>query len=99
MMVREFLELICNSDNLLIVRDAKSEAGQETIYKGYKALLTHAPVADAILDAQVKRFRASPEIRHKEWKDRGLMPPMEPEKTPDFRFSDLQMTLYYKIII
>jgi len=31
MMVREFLELICNSDNLLIVRDAKSEAGQETI--------------------------------------------------------------------
>ena len=43
MVVREFLELICNSDNLLIVRDAKSEAGQETIYKGYKALLTHDP--------------------------------------------------------
>lgn len=99
MTVREFLGLIYNFDNLLIVRDAKSETEQETIYKGYKALLEHDPVADAVLNAQVKRFRASPEIRHKEWKDRGLMPPMEPEKTPDFRFSDLQMTLYYKIII
>ena len=99
MTVRDFLEIIHNSDNLLIVRDAESEAGQETIYKGYKALLVHDPVADAVLDAQVKRFRASPEIRHKDWESRGLMPPMEPEKTPDFRFSDLRMTLYYKIII
>lgn len=99
MTVRDFLEIIHNSDNLLIVRDAESESKQEILYKGYKALLAHDPVADAVLDAQVKRFRASPEIRHREWKGRGLMPPMEPEKTPDFRFSDLQMTLYYKIII
>lgn len=99
MTVREFLEIIRDSDNLLILRDAESEAGQETIYKGYKALLAHTPVADAVLDTRVKRFRASPEIRHREWKGRGLMPPMEPEKTPDFRFSDLQMVLYYKIII
>ena len=99
MTVRDFLEIIHNSDNLMIVRDAESESKQETIFKGYKALLAHDPVADAGLDAQVKRFRAYPEIRHREWKDRGLMPPMEPEKTPDFRFSDLQMTLYYKIII
>ena len=99
MTVRDFLEIIHNSDNLMIVRDAESESKQETIFKGYKALLAHDPVADAVLDAQVKLFRAYPEIRHREWKDRGLMPPMEPEKTPDFRFSDLQMTLYYKIII
>ena len=99
MTVRDFLEIIHNSDNLMIVRDAESESKQETTFKGYKALLAHDPVADAVLDAQVKRFRAYPEIRHREWKDRGLMPPMEPEKTPDFRFSDLQMTLYYKIII
>ena len=99
MTVRDFLEIIHNSDNLMIVRDAESESKQETIFKGYKALLAHDPVADAVLDAQVKRFRAYPEIRHREWKDRGLMPPMEPEKTPDFRFSNLQMILYYKIII
>lgn len=99
MTVRDILEVINNSDNLLIVRDAECESKQETIYKGYKALLAHDPVADAVMDAQVKKFRASPEIRHKEWESRGLMPPMEPEKTPDFCFSDLQMTLYYKIII
>lgn len=71
MTVRDFLEIIHNSDNLMIVRDAESESKQETIFKGYKALLAHDPVADAVLDAQVKRFRAYPEIRHREWKDRG----------------------------
>lgn len=99
MTVRDFLEVIHNSDNLLIVRDAECESKQETIYKGYKALLIHNPVADAVMGAEVKRFRASPEIRHREWESRGLMPPMEPEKTPDYCFSDLRMTLYYKIII
>lgn len=49
--------------------------------------------------AEVKRFCPVPEIRHKEWKKRGLMPPMKPEETPEFSFSDLQMTLYNTIYI
>lgn len=50
-------------------------------------------------DAEVKRFCPVPEIRHKEWKKRGLMPSMKPEETPEFSFSDLQMTLYNTIYI
>lgn len=50
-------------------------------------------------DTQVKRFRVIPEIRHKRWKELNLMQPLEPEETPSFSFSDLQMTLYYTILI
>ena len=50
-------------------------------------------------DTQVKRFRVIPEIRHKRWKELNLMQPLKPEETPSFSFSDLQMTLYYTILI
>ena len=35
----------------------------------------------------------------KDWKARGLMAPIEPEQAPDYKFSDLEMKLYYKICI
>lgn len=50
-------------------------------------------------DTQVKRFRVIPEICHKRWKELNLMQPLKPEETPSFSFSDLQMTLYYTILI
>lgn len=50
-------------------------------------------------DTQVKRFRVIPEIRHKRWKELNLMQPLKQEETPSFSFSDLQMTLYYTILI
>ena len=47
----------------------------------------------------VKKFRAIPEIRHRQWKERNLMKPLEPDETPEFLFSDLQMNLYYTIYL
>ncbi|MDE6435683.1 MAG: hypothetical protein K2L07_15825 [Lachnospiraceae bacterium] len=99
MTVRDFLSVMRESDNLLIVQDAANEREQEIIYRGYKALLSYFHAVETVMDDQVKGFQVLPEIYHKQWKDRGLMPPMEPEKTADFRFSDLQMILYYKITI
>lgn len=54
---------------------------------------------EAVRIVREMRFCPVPEIRHKEWKKRGLMPPMKPEETPEFSFSDLQMTLYNTIYI
>lgn len=51
------------------------------------------------MDAEVKRFRPTPEIRHKEWQKRGLMAPLQPQETPDYSFSDLQMNLYNTIYL
>lgn len=90
--LREFIGVFEQSERLRIVKDGKE------IYTGYKALMEHAEL-EAVMDAEVKRFCPVPEIRHKEWKKRGLMPPMKPEETPEFSFSDLQMTLYNTIYI
>lgn len=92
MMLREFIAVFEQSDRVRIIKDDKE------IYTGYKALMSHAAL-EAVMDAEVKRFRPIPEIRHKKWKERGLMPPIKPEETPDFNFSDLQMTLYSTIYI
>lgn len=79
MKLREFIGVFEQSERLRIVKDGKE------IYTGYKALMEHAEL-EAVMDAEVKRFCPVPEIRHKEWKERGLMPPMKPEETPQFAF-------------
>lgn len=76
MKLREFIGVFEQSERLRIVKDGKE------IYTGYKALMEHAEL-EAVMDAEVKRFCPVPEIRHKEWKKRGLMPPMKPEETPE----------------
>ena len=48
---------------------------------------------------EVKKFRAVPEITHRRWKELGLMKPLEPDQTAQYKFSDLQMSLYYTIYI
>lgn len=59
----------------------------------------HAGNMETLMDAEVKRFRPTPEIRHKEWQKRGLMAPLQPQETPEYSFSDLQMSLYNTIYL
>lgn len=92
MKLREFIGVFEQSERLRIVKDGKE------IYTGYKALMEHAEL-EAVMDAEVKRFCPVPEIRHKEWKKRGLMPPMKPERNAGiflFRFANdtIQHHLY-----
>lgn len=88
--VREFLKTLTGPDRIKIVKD------KEILFVGYRADGKEIP--PECLDAEMKLFRSEPEIRHREWKKR-LMPPLKPEQTPDFSFSDLEMKLYYKICI
>ena len=48
---------------------------------------------------QVKQVYCEPEIRRKDWEYAGLMPPMNPELLPQYSFADLDMKLYYKIVV
>ena len=52
-----------------------------------------------LIEEEVQHFAAVPEIRHRQWKDKGLIQPLLPEATPTYLFSDLQMTLYYTITL
>lgn len=93
MKLREFLTVFEQSDRLRIVKNEKD------VYTGFLALMAHAGNMEALMDAEVKRFRPTPEIRHKEWQKRGLMAPLQPQETPEYSFSDLQMNLYNTIYL
>ena len=61
MKLREFLTVFEQSDRLRIVKNEKA------VYTGFLALMAHVGNMEALMDAEVKRFRPIPEIRHKEW--------------------------------
>lgn len=71
MKLREFLTVFEQSDRLRIVKNEKD------VYTGFLALMAHAGNMEALMDAEVKRFRP----------------------TPEYSFSDLQMSLYNTIYL
>lgn len=102
MTLEQQIDILENSDMLRIIKD------DTEVFVGYLALF--APFVlkvgnnrnetyEKYKDNEVKRFRAVPEITHRRWEELNLMSPLKPEETPDFRFSDLQMKLYYTIYI
>lgn len=91
--LKDFLAVLHQSDRLQIIK------GGKPIYTGYLALIVYNPQIEAEMDAVITLFRAVPEIKHKQWRERRLMAPMEPEEMPQYAFSDLQMQLYYTIYI
>lgn len=99
MTVKEFINTLESSDRLRII-EGKAEA-----YVGYLAIFR--PIAGLEVNEkyekysghEVKKFRAVPEITHRRWEELGLMQPLEPDQTAQYKFSDLQMSLYYTIYI
>ena len=90
MTVGEFFETIENPDRVRIMQQDKD------IFTGFLGVLVlNTELFDRIAEEKVVKFRAHPEIRHKRWKELNLMRPLQPEETPEFSFSDLQMSLYY----
>ena len=97
--VKEFIGTLESSDRLRIIE------GKAEVYVGY--LAAFKPFADHEISEEyrkysgheVKKFRAVPEITHRRWKELGLLKPLEPDQTAQYKFSDLQMSLYYTIYI
>lgn len=107
MKLSEQLEVISAPDRIRIIRgerknrDPDQDPNQEILFCGYKAMIEYHDDAMSwlIKDPEVKRLVASMEIRHKKFKERGLMPPYEPDITRQYEFSDLTIFLYYDIYI
>lgn len=92
MTVKEFIGTLESSDRLRII-EGKAEVyvgfADHEISEEYRKYSGH----------EVKKFRAVPEITHRRWKELGLLKPLEPDQTAQYKFSDLQMSLYYTIYI
>ena len=75
----------------------------DPIYVGYMSILRQdkekAGQMKEYMGGKVEKFRVVPEIRHRKWKEKGLMPPLLPEQTPMYNFQDLQMEIFNEIWI
>ena len=93
MTVKEFIGTLESSDRLRIIE------GKAEVYVGY--LAAFKPFADHEISEEYRKYREHevPEITHRRWKELGLMKPLEPDQTAQYKFSDLQMSLYYTIYI
>lgn len=96
MTLQDIVGILENPDRLRIIKD------KEDLFVGWRASLV-MDIENAIMqqysEAEVKKFRVIPEIRHKQWREKGLMQPLQPEQLAEYSFSDLQMSLYYTIYI
>ena len=83
MTVKDIMTLLESPDRVRVIKDG------EEIYNQYFANMeVDKDIVAQIGDAEVKRFRAIPEITHRKYKERGLIAPMKPEETPDYSFRD-----------
>ena len=88
MTVKEFIGTLESSDRLRIIE------GKAEVYVGY--LAAFKPFADHEISEEyrkysgheVKKFRAVPEITHRRWKELGLLKPLEPDQTAQYKFTD-----------
>lgn len=91
--LEDFLKTLSGADMMMIKK------GEKVLFKGYLALMDLEKEKPQYIRDKVEKFRAVPDIKHKNWEKLGLMKPLMPEETPQYSFSDLQMTLYYTIIL
>jgi hypothetical protein len=98
MKLEEMIAVIQNPDRVRIFK------GKERLFMGFRAALIggFGKIDEVMFEHgkdEVKSFRACPEITHKQWKEKGLIPPVQPEEMAQYSFSDLQMSLYYDFYI
>jgi len=92
MTLQDLLNILQNPDRLRIIK------GDKDLYIGYLANIKHNENGLTGKE-EVERFRVIPELRHKQWKEKDLMPPLEPELLAKYQFSDLEMKIYYTIYL
>lgn len=93
--LKDILELLEGADRIRIIRGAGEE-----LYIGFKGTMQHYENGmEQYMNEEVKKFQLKTEIRHKKWNEMGLLAPLMPEQTPQYSFSDLQMSIYHTIFI
>ena len=107
MKLSEIIDVIGDDARIRIIqgkrgnRDPERDPNIKILFSNCKALMRYTDSATEFLikDPEVIRFVAFPEIRHREFKERGFFPPYEPDITRMYEFKDLTMVLYYDIYI
>lgn len=72
----------------------KLQIGGKTVYSGCMAFMP-----EFFRDYAVRKVFCEPEIRRQDWREKGTAAPFNPEILPKYKFADLEMKLYYKILV
>lgn len=107
MKLSEQLKVIATTDRIRIIqgqrgnREPQFNPDVRILYCGNMGSLEYSEDKTDFLaqDPEVNRMVAHMEVRHKQFKERGLIPPYEPEITRMYEFKDLVVFLYYDIYI
>lgn len=103
MTVKELTDVLSNIERVRITkgRGGKYERSKDDLYIGWLGELKASPehIRPETWNAEVKHFAAVQDIKHKKWRELGLMQPLEPGRYPQYSFSDLTMSTYYTIYI
>lgn len=91
--LKDVLKLMENSDYTLITR------GSKTLYSGFRFHLNNMKQFGLTGNEVVERLRMVPEYNHRQWKAKGLENPINEEMLPTIELKDMQITLWYKIIL
>ena len=93
----EQIAVLSNYDRMKIYKD------NAAVYTGYAAYV-NGTVEDVSLqqygltgEEEVKKFKFELEIRHKKWKELGLLEPTNKDQIAQYIFKDLQMDIYCSI--
>lgn len=94
MKLHELNRYLENSDRVRIYRNGKE------IFTGFWWFFANGnAIYKTARESDVIRFRATQEIRSRNWLKNGLDCPLHPDETADYYSRDLQIKLYYKIHI
>ena len=100
MVLKDIVKVLENADMIRVVKD------QKDIYTGYLALFIksrgiekYKGLYEKHKNDEVKRFRMIPEVTHRKWREMGLKGPIDQKETPNYKFEDMQIKIYYTIYI
>lgn len=107
MKLSEQLKAISTTDRIRIIqgrhgnREPQFDPDIRILYCGFMGSIQYGNETTEFLsqDPEVARMVAHMEIRHKQYDERGLLPPYEPEITRMYEFKDMTIFLYYDIYI
>lgn len=89
MTVKDILDVLTGPDRLVI----ETQSGVQR-FVGWVSDYDHKDD-----NALVRKFRMRPELCSRQWKEKGLIAPVQPDAAPDYKFQDLELKLYYTVII
>ena len=110
MKVGEVIDRMSRSGRVIITEKAEREetgaplptglktqgGGEKTpLFTGFVDILVEfTPEWERIREREVKGIGTQQEITHRDWRARGLRPPLEPGEVAEYRFKDLQAQIY-----